>query len=280
MLTIRIRFYLHKKRGMSMNTKGKKENKKKIIGTEDIKLILERYHIGKKPLAKLLGWGETTIIRYIEGDVPSREYSSKLQMLLEEPVYYYDLLMKRKDNLTGVAFRKSKKAVLSRIMSSKIYAVAYYYVNKSDAEISADYIQYLLFYVQAFSLAMRDKEIFQEELIVDGSKKLYIDVYKSLKCNGMMKLEVEDYNLSDEELEIIKSVIEARWYGPSVKGISRLRKPFLRVSSDDDDNRIISKDTMKSYFRDVLYQYNIHNAREISKYPDKRLRNIKNKDFL
>ena len=107
------------------------------------------------------------------------------------------------------------KAVLSRIMSSKIDAVAYYYVNKSDAEISADYIQYLLFYVQAFSLAMRDKEIFQEELIVDGSKKLYIDVYKSLKCNGMMKLEVEDYNLSDEELEIIKSVYRSfSWYGP------------------------------------------------------------------
>ena len=47
-----------------------------IISSEEIKLILDRYRIGKKPLAKLLGWGETTIIRYMEGDVPTNEYSN------------------------------------------------------------------------------------------------------------------------------------------------------------------------------------------------------------
>jgi hypothetical protein len=50
-----------------------------IITADEIKLILDRYRIGKKPLAKLLGWGETTIIRYMEGDIPTNEYSNKLR---------------------------------------------------------------------------------------------------------------------------------------------------------------------------------------------------------
>ena len=31
------------------------------ITSEEIMAILRRYNIGKKPLARLLGWGETTV---------------------------------------------------------------------------------------------------------------------------------------------------------------------------------------------------------------------------
>ena len=65
-----------------------------IITSDEIIQILEKYRIGKKPLAKLLGWGETTIIRYIEGDIPTKEYSIKLRTLLDNPEFYYDLLVK------------------------------------------------------------------------------------------------------------------------------------------------------------------------------------------
>lgn len=264
-----------------MNTKGKSKDYQDVIKTEDIKLILDRYHIGKKPLAKMLGWGETTIIRYVEGDVPSSEYSSKLQKLLEEPIYYYDMLVNRKDSLTGVAFRKSKKAVLSRIVSSKINAVAYYLIKKSNGEISSEFIQYLLYYCQAFNLSLNGKEIFQEEFIADNKEKPYSKVYKSLKTNGVKKLDVDDYDLTGDEMDVIDSVYYGfSWYGPrALQALIDYEKPFLRMSRDEYDNRIISKDTMKSYFRDVLYQYNIHDAGEIYKYPDRRLRSIKNKEI-
>ena len=87
------------------------------ISTEDVKCILLDYNIGKKPLAKLLGWGETTIIRYIEGDIPTCEYSQKLLQIKEDPNYYYDILLRNQDKLTTVAFKKSKKAVLSILIS-------------------------------------------------------------------------------------------------------------------------------------------------------------------
>ena len=82
------------------------------ISTEEVKCILLDYNIGKKPLAKLLGWGETTIIRYIEGDIPTCEYSQKLLQIKEDPNYYYDILLKNQDKLTTVAFKKSKKQYL------------------------------------------------------------------------------------------------------------------------------------------------------------------------
>ena len=67
-----------------------------VITSDEIRQILEKYRIGKKPLAKLFGWGETTIIRYMEGDIPTNEYSTKLKCLLDNPEYYYELLIKDK----------------------------------------------------------------------------------------------------------------------------------------------------------------------------------------
>ena len=59
-----------------MRFKGYDINNEGVITVDEIKQILDEYCIGKKPLAKLLGWGETTIIRYMEGDIPTNEYSS------------------------------------------------------------------------------------------------------------------------------------------------------------------------------------------------------------
>ena len=264
-----------------MDTKGKGKDYEEIISTTDVNTILDQYHIGKKPLAKLLGWGETTVIRYIEGDIPSREYSSKLQMLLDEPVYYYDLLTKRKSHITDVAYRKSRRAVLSRILSSKIYAMAYYFINKSNGEISTEFIQYLLYYCQAFSLSLYDKEIFQEDFIVDSKDKPYPKLYKSLKTNGISTIDIKDYGISEGDLELMEAVYFAfSWYGSrALQALAEYEKPFLRLSYDDNDNRIISKDTIRVYFRDIVYQYNIHETSDIYKYPDRRLRSIKNKEI-
>ena len=45
-------------------------NEENIITTEEINSILNKYKIGKKPLAKLLGSGEITLIRYLNADIP------------------------------------------------------------------------------------------------------------------------------------------------------------------------------------------------------------------
>ncbi len=248
-----------------------------IISADEIKLILDRYRIGKKPLAKLLGWGETTIIRYMEGDIPTNEYSNKLKSILDDPEFYYDLLCRRKECLTGVAFKKSKKAVMSKIMSSKIYAVAYYIVNKCNAEICPSYIQFLLYYAQVFSLALYDKELFQEECGINNEHIPYLKLYEGMKRCGIHMLEGGEEYLAQEEIDIIDCVMEAfTWYGPkTLNAMTSYEKSMIKISRDKFNNKIIAKDMLKAYFKDILEQYQIKNIHEIGKYPDQRIIDIK-----
>jgi uncharacterized phage-associated protein len=248
-----------------------------IISSEEIKLILDRYRIGKKPLAKLLGWGETTIIRYMEGDVPTNEYSNKLKTILDDPEYYYDLLQNRKERLTSVAFKKSKKAVLSKIMASKVYAVAYYMVNKSRGELSAGSLQYLLYYCQAFSLALYDREMFQEECGINEEHIPYVKIYEGMKHGGIHVLELGEDYLADEEVELIDSVYDSFiWYGPKAfHVISSYEKSMMKVSRDKYNNKIILKETLKEYFGEILKHYEIKSVKDIAKYPDTRMHDIK-----
>lgn len=248
-----------------------------VITLGEIKQILERYRIGKKPLAKLLGWGETTIIRYMEGDIPTNEYSIKLKTLLVNPEYYYDLLVKRQDCLTDVAFKKSKNAVLSKIMASKIYITAYYIINKIDAEICPSYIQYLLYYIQAFSMALYDKEIFQEEYDINDEQMPYIKLYNTMKRCGIHTLEMGEGFLTAQEEELIDSVYEAfSWYGPkALNAIVAIEKAGLKTSKEINNNKIITKESIAQYFKDICETYGIDGVEDIHKYPDMCIEDIR-----
>jgi len=248
-----------------------------VISSDEIKLILDRYRIGKKPLAKLLGWGETTIIRYMEGDIPTNEYSNKLRTILDDPEFYYDLLTKKQECLTGVAFKKSKRAVLSKIMASKIYAVSYYIVNKSCAEMCPSYLQYLLYYAQVFFLALYDKELFQEECGVNSEHMPYLKIYEGMRRCGIHTLEGGDEYLSEEEMDVIDSVMDSfLWYGPhALSAMTAYEKSMVKISRDKYNNKIISKDTLKTYFRDITNQYQIKSTKDIYKYPEQRFLDIK-----
>ena len=83
----------------------------KIIRIADIEKILDKYDIGKRPLSLLLGWGEGTLTRYVDGDTPSKPYSDMLNKILEDKEYYLEILEQNKDNISPVAFRKSMAAV-------------------------------------------------------------------------------------------------------------------------------------------------------------------------
>lgn len=248
-----------------------------VISADEIKLILDRYRIGKKPLAKLLGWGETTIIRYMEGDIPTNEYSNKLRTILDDPEFYYDLLSRRKDCLTGVAYKKSKKAVMTKILASKIYAVAYYIVNKSCAEMSPSYLQYLLYYAQAFSLALYERELFQEDCGVNAEQMPYMKLYEGMRRCGIHILEGGEEYLSAEEIELIDTVMDSfLWYGPkALFAMTAYEKSMIKISRDKYNNKIIAKDALKAYFKEILNQYQIKNIKEINLYPEQRFLDIK-----
>jgi len=248
-----------------------------IITADEIKLILDTYRIGKKPLAKLLGWGETTIIRYIEGDTPTKEYSNKLKTILNDPEYYYSLLCKKKDCLTNVAYKKSRKAVLTKIMTSKIYAAAYHMVNKRDAEVCARYIQYMLYYSQAFSLALFDRELFREDYEINNENVPYPRVYEGMRKCGIHTLEGSDEFLTSEEKELLGMVMDYfSWYGQkALLALTSYERAHMKISRDKYNNKILAKDTIKAYFTEVINTYNIKSIKDIYKYPDHKIMEIK-----
>lgn len=248
-----------------------------IITTDEIKMILDRYRIGKKPLAKLLGWGETTIIRYMEGDIPTNEYSNKLKMILDDPEYYYDLLCKKKECLTAVAFKKSKKAVMSKIMATKIYAAAYYIVNKCHAEICPSYVQYILYYSQAFFLAFYDKELFQEEYGINSEQMPYLKLYEGMRRCGIHSMEGGEEYLIPEERELIDAVMDSfAWYGPkALMALMSYEQSIMKISWDKFNNKILSKDALKAYFKQVMEDYKIRDLKSINHYPDSKVQELK-----
>lgn len=247
-----------------------------IITAEEVKEILDIYNIGKKPLAKLLGWGETTIIRYIEGDIPTCEYSQKLMQLKEDPHYYYDLLLENQDKLTTVAFKKSKKAVLNIMMQSKIKMIAQYIINRANGEITPRMVQYILFYSQALSLGIWGKELFEDECKSNYNSMPFLSLYESMKRNGIKVFDISMDCLSRKELDIVDSVIDAfDWFGPkcirtlfSMERLDYALAPFLK------ENKMLPNEAIKEAYQFIFKKYNIEHIKDFNYYIHKRMKEI------
>ena len=85
--------------------------KKNLITIPEIKLILEKYNIEKRPLSKLLGLGELTITRYIDGQLPSKKYSDLLFDVLNDEHKMKKLAEEKQGLVPAVAFEKVMRAI-------------------------------------------------------------------------------------------------------------------------------------------------------------------------
>lgn len=82
-----------------------------LVSIDDIEKLMKIYKIGKAPLSLALGFGEVTIPRYLEGQIPSREYSDVVRAALASPVNMKQKLMENRDKLTDAAYRRDQKRV-------------------------------------------------------------------------------------------------------------------------------------------------------------------------
>lgn len=82
----------------------------KLISVSDIESILKKYNIGKRPLSVLLGWGEGTVTRYLNGDIPTKQYSDTLKRIFADADYMAEILEHNKDQITAHAYNLCKQA--------------------------------------------------------------------------------------------------------------------------------------------------------------------------
>lgn len=240
---------------------------------EEIKEILVEYKIGKKPLAKLLGWGETTIIRYIDGDIPTREYLEKLNEIHCNPNYYYSLLQNNQDKLTNVAYKKSKKAVLEKIIKTKIKLFAQYIINEANADITVRKVQVILYYAQVLSLTMFQKPLFEEKCQITYNMMPYLEVYECMKTHGIRILELEEDCICTQEKQIVSIAMEAfEWY--SSKAARRLLLKEREESNLErwkDSEKKISNEILQQCYTKIFEQYQVHQLEDFKTYVKNRV---------
>ena len=99
-----------------------------IVTVSDIKKLMSMYNIGKAPLSLALGFGEVTITRYLDGQVPSKEYSDVIRKSLSSTEYMESLLNQNKEKIGEVAYKKAIAAInelnsLYRTVSPKLLSI-------------------------------------------------------------------------------------------------------------------------------------------------------------
>lgn len=243
-----------------------------IITNEEIVEIIEKYKIGKRPLSLLLGFGEITITRYLNGYIPTSKNSKILKRILYSPSDYYSILQMNKNNIKELAFNKSEKATkkLLDIKSedSIIEDVAKYIVNQ--AEITNLALQKLLYYVQMFYMAIYKKHAFNSRCNAWEYGPVFGSIYYKYKKFGK-NIITDDLpqNELDEELKItIDNVLKyfGCYAGMVLKSFTHSEDPWIKAINSDD--KIIEKSSLKEYGERILKEHDIKQINEINKYSE------------
>lgn len=252
-----------------------------IITIKEIEEILKKYAIGKKPLSLVLGWGETTIIRYLEGNTPEKVYSDILKKVLDDPNTMHEYLEKNKDLITSVAYKRTLGKIMELKLiedQSKIYLISKHIIARME-DITPLALQKILYYIQGFSTYFFDRPIFNDNAEAWVHGPVYREIYDRFsyyRYNPISKNEFESYNeinsLNAKEIKLIDSVINnfGVYSGKTLEKMTHTTIPWeegrKELSEEEYSSNIIDIDTMKDYFTNIGKKYKMKSVSDISKY--------------
>lgn len=255
---------------------------KSLISQEKLCQIPKKYNIGKRPLSKLLGWGEQTLSRYIEGDTPTKQYSDILQKIYDEPEYYLDLVEKNKHILTMAAYNKTLYATenllgRSQIKSSKSKInLVILYLLKECGDITPLTLQKALYYIQGFYFAFFKEFLFSEDCEAWVHGPVYRQIYhkyKNYHFDPIQKIEnYGNFDFTINEKMIIDSIIKyfCCYSGKILEKFTHAELPWLKTRGDlpfdSGCDRIIPKEEIGNYFNSVKEKYQMLSPADIKSY--------------
>lgn len=254
-----------------------------IISIDDIEKLMDVYNIGKAPLSLALGFGEITITRYLNGQVPSKEYSDIMKRALESPEYMHECLERNADRVGEVAYRKTLKAIeeLSSLMSvsEKMLSVISY-IFKRTREITPLALQKILYFVEGLYLTLFDKPLYEEKCVAWLHGPVYEPVYEMFKTFQYNPIEDDRFvifknrfrELEEAEKKVIDLVIDTfgMYSGKVLEEITHNEAPWLQAREGylptEPSNVVIEKEDIKRYFKRVSEEYDIKQAEELRRY--------------
>lgn len=251
-----------------------------IIQVEEIDEILKKYNIGKRPLSLLLGWGEITISRYYQNYIPSIKNSKILKEILNDPKEYYKYLMANKNNISSIAYRKSKNALdiilgikeSNGLEDENITKVSRYIISAIDASPMA--LQKLLYYIQVFYSYFFKKLIFISKCSAWEHGPVFGKIYYEYKEYGYRSIRNDDsekIELEDNLKRVVDNVI--KYFGcysaKALEFFTHNEEPWL--NSIGNKNGIIEKSCFKEFGEKIVKENNIASIEEIYKYSNKMI---------
>lgn len=255
----------------------------KIISVSEINEILEKYSIGAGPLARLLGFGEVTVSRYLAGQLPSRSHSEKLYEILESHEKMAEYLEAHKAEISGVAYNKCHAALqeLENIYSDKKIDVVARYLLCKCSDITPMALQKMLYYSQAFFQALFQKPLFTEVCQAWMHGPVYPEVYFKYRDFGYDPVKLPELdigcnavNFSEREIQFLDAIIAAfgRYSGSTLRWMTHNERPWLEARGalrpTDRSETVISSASIRAYFAQVVQQYEILNPCDICKYSE------------
>lgn len=245
-----------------------------LVSIDDIERLMKIYKIGKAPLSLALGFGEVTVPRYLEGQVPSREYSDVVKAALASPANMKQKLMENREKLTDAAYKKAMAAADSIeslfSVSDKMLRVIAYVFEKLE-EVTPLMLQKLLYFIQGIYSALYGKPIFTEDCRAWIHGPVYPEVYdlfRDFKYNPIddarfALLEGTEEALTDDERRVIDLVVNTfgMYGGKVLEKITHNENPWLEARKRYNDSipssEILPKERIMKYYIAVNQKYGI-----------------------
>lgn len=254
---------------------------KGLITIPDIKSILEKYNIEKRPLSKLLGFGELTITRYIDGQIPSKRYSDILFDILKDEQRMKAIAEENKDLVSPVTINKVFRAIKNCEKEKEMGSCAEkfaLYIIKSGRDITNLLLQKILYYTKAISELFCGSAMIPEPCEAWKFGPVFPIVYEKYKNLGKQEITSslsDDYVnglLTEEEKKIVDFVLNTfgiynAWF---LKDLTHLEEPWVAARNGIDENdasrNIMDDKLISDYFKRMNEIYNLQNPKGIDLY--------------
>ncbi len=265
------------------------------ITREELGAMLEKYNIGKKPLSKLLGWGETTILLYLREngeEIPDNEYTRRLKDLYTHTTSYLELLNSAQDRVSAVTKRKSIEAIRELYPRTPVIAAAEYISLSAERDaadgpgepVSLLRIETILFWSQIISLCLYGEPIFDDDyapcrtgLPYRAVEERILDVGCIIPKGLFDDGDAVDEMLSSQQREILDYVRNMfDWYGVSALSALMEAEHFrLCGPKTARRRRFASKEMLRKCYGEVFFQARVKKLRDVDDYMLKRMAYIR-----
>lgn len=259
-----------------------------VISPEDIRTIPDRYAIGKRPLSLLLGWGELTYTRLLDGNTPTPQHAAELRRLLDDPAAFARLLETGRSRITETAYARSFRAVDQLLapeggayVATKIFAVADRMCALAEGDLTPSALQRLVYYAQGICYARLKTPLFNELPRAAASGPIYDRIFEGYSYDEIQRVSSasaeaqqvleghllrneESFNiasfdrelLSDDEIDVIDKTYEryGNYSGQALAKLSRSESPWKKarkrsgVEDGEDCNERITEKSMIKFF--------------------------------